>query len=107
MRRPSPLRHSARVADEATDTPPDGSRLVESPSGVLVVDDDATVRQVVSAVLRGEGYTVQQVANAGDALRLVEAAEDVPLVLSDLRMPDRDGMWLLEELLQRDPHAAV
>jgi putative nucleotidyltransferase with HDIG domain len=107
MRRQLPLRHAARMPDEAVDTPPDGSRLVDSPAGVLVVDDDATVRQVVSAVLRGEGYAVQQVANAGEALCLVEAADDVPLILSDLRMPDRDGMWLLEEVLQRDPHAAV
>src|SRR4051812_28617193 len=95
MRRPVPLQHAARIADEAVDTPPENARLVDSPSSILVVDDDSSVRQVVSAVLRGEGYSVQQVGSAADALHLLEAGEDMPLVLSDLRMADHDGMWLL------------
>jgi putative nucleotidyltransferase with HDIG domain len=34
-------------------------------------------------------------------------ADDVPLVLCDVKMPDRDGTWLLDQVLQRHPHAAV
>jgi len=79
----------------------------DEPSTVLVVDDDASVRHVISTVLREEGYTVRAAASADQALELLRAAGDVPTVLSDLKMPGHDGIWLLDQILQRHPHAAV
>jgi putative nucleotidyltransferase with HDIG domain len=79
----------------------------DEPSTILVVDDDSSVRHVISTVLREEGYTVRAAASADQALELLRAAGDVPTVLSDLKMPVHDGIWLLDQVLQRHPHAAV
>ena len=79
----------------------------DEPSTVLVVDDDPSVRHVISTVLREEGYSVRAAASADQALELLRASGDVPTVLSDLKMPGHDGIWLLDQVLQRHPHAAV
>ena len=79
----------------------------EEQSTILVVDDDPSVRHVISSVLREEGYTVRAAASAEQALELLRASGDVPTVLSDLKMPGHDGIWLLDQILQRHPHAAV
>ena len=76
-------------------------------STVLVVDDDTSVRHVISSVLREEGYAVRAAASAEQALELLRASGEVPTVLSDLKMPVHDGIWLLDQILQRHPHAAV
>jgi putative nucleotidyltransferase with HDIG domain len=86
----------------------DGEQPVaEEQSTILVVDDDAAVRHVISSVLREEGYTVRAAASAEQALELLRASGEVPTVLSDLKMPGHDGIWLLDQILQRHPHAAV
>ena len=76
------------------------------PPTVLVVDDDKSVREVLAAVLREEGYGVKQAEGAEAALQLLRG-EDLPLLLCDLKMPGHDGTWLLDQVLQTHPHAAV
>jgi response regulator RpfG family c-di-GMP phosphodiesterase len=73
---------------------------------ILIVDDDASVRDVISVLLREEGYvctTVQTAEAALDAARQTE----FPLVISDVRMPGRDGFWLLERMREGFPDTAV
>jgi putative nucleotidyltransferase with HDIG domain len=79
----------------------------EEQSTILVVDDDPSVRHVISSVLREEGYAVRAAGSAEQALELLRASGDVPTVLSDLKMPGHDGIWLLDQILQRHPQAAV
>src|SRR6266852_2614058 len=79
----------------------------DEPSTILVVDDDPAVRHVISTVLREEGYTVRAAGSADQALELLRASGEVPTVLSDLKMPGHDAIWLLDQVLQRHPHAAV
>jgi DNA-binding NtrC family response regulator len=69
---------------------------------VLVVDDDAAVGKVLGALLRQAGFAMQHAASAREALDVV-AAGDVDLVVTDLRMPDMDGMQLLDALAERAP----
>ena len=76
------------------------------PPTVLVVDDDRAVRDVLCAVLREEGYGVRSASGAEEALQMLRG-DDLPLLLCDMKMPERDGTWLLEQVLQRHPHAAV
>ncbi len=65
---------------------------------ILVVDDNDSNRRVLGAMLSAAGYEVEPVASARDALTALDRAakqgQRVPVVLTDLRMPDLDGMQL-------------
>src|SRR2546427_6773012 len=100
-----------RLGSQPLDTPAELSPVEKDgaavqPPTVLVVDDDRAVREVLSAVLREEGYPVRQAENADAALQMLRG-DDLPLVLCDVKMPEHDGLWLLDHVLQRHPHAAV
>ncbi len=73
---------------------------------ILIVDDDASVRDVIQVLLREEGYECTAVGGAEAALDAARLAE-YPLVICDVRMPGRDGFWLLEELREVQPDSAV
>jgi len=83
--------------------------LVETlaaPTRILIVDDDASVRDVISVLLQEEGYECRTAAGAEEALDIA-AQEAPPLVISDMKMPGRDGIWLLEAFRERHPETAV
>jgi response regulator RpfG family c-di-GMP phosphodiesterase len=86
------------------------SRAVEAippaPPRILIVDDDEAVRDVISVLLREEGYECAVATHAEMALDLA-AAEETPLVISDMKMPGKDGLWLLENFRARYPDTAV
>jgi response regulator RpfG family c-di-GMP phosphodiesterase len=73
---------------------------------VLVVDDDEAVRDVIGTLLGEEGYLCTSATGAEEALALCKAQE-FHLVLSDMKMPGRDGLWLLERLRNDFPTTAV
>jgi two-component system chemotaxis response regulator CheY len=58
---------------------------------IMIVDDSASVRQVVGLTLRGAGYTVVEGSNGKDALSKL-AGDKVHLVISDVNMPEMDGI---------------
>jgi len=62
-----------------------------SPSRILVVEDDADVRDVLTQCLHAEGYTVDQAANGQEALDHLYAGLLPCLILLDLKMPVMDG----------------
>jgi putative nucleotidyltransferase with HDIG domain len=76
------------------------------PTRILVVDDDASVREVITVLLGEEGYVCTAVSTAEAG---VDAAlqEEFPLVISDVRMPGRDGFWLLDRIRDAHPDTAV
>ena len=76
------------------------------PPRILIVDDDDSVRDVISVLLREEGYNCASANGAEMALDLV-GMEETPLVISDMKMPGRDGLWLLETLRERYPDTSV
>src|SRR5262249_59047688 len=60
--------------------------------GILVVDDDETVRDVVNAWMRQDGFAVWLVASGREALDLYRRhREDIDVVLLDVQMPGLDG----------------
>ena len=63
---------------------------------ILVVDDEADIRGLLSEILAEEGYAVEGAADAAGARRAV-AREEPDLVLLDIWMPDTDGITLLRE----------
>jgi diguanylate cyclase (GGDEF)-like protein/PAS domain S-box-containing protein len=73
---------------------------------VLVVDDDAPARQLVRKYLVSRGAVVFEAENPYFALgRLADA--DIDLVITDLNMPGRSGLWLVEEIRTRQPGLPV
>lgn len=59
---------------------------------ILIVDDDADIRQVVSVLLRSEGYETDTGANGQEALLKVLEIRDLDLVILDIMMPGMDGI---------------
>jgi putative nucleotidyltransferase with HDIG domain len=76
------------------------------PTKILIVDDDVSVRDVIAVLLGEEGYSCTAVSSAEAALDAARQA-DYPLVISDVRMPGRDGFWLLERIRDKHPDTAV
>ena len=68
---------------------------------VLIVDDEAEIRESLENILKEEGYLVTTAGTAGEAMALLlDAAYDV--VLLDIWLPDRDGLDALGEIRQMD-----
>src|SRR5579859_6683630 len=83
----------------------------QSPAGetkgvILVVDDEADIRESLEALLGLEGYTVDLAQNAAEGLHKLEN-RGYDLVLLDLMMPDRSGMEVLKEVRERDTDTPI
>ena len=75
-------------------------------SRLLIIDDDRAFREVLAAVLVDEGFEVFAAQNGTDGLRLV-AEESPDLVMLDLRMPDIEGLEVLQRIKGSSPDVAV
>lgn len=100
---------------------------------ILVVEEDPELRELVVSTLAQFGFGCQEAADAEDALRILREAAagrshvepvagsrltpiagryaslacDFGLVICDVRMPDRDGLWFLDQVLQTYPDVSV
>ncbi len=74
---------------------------------ILVVDDEETIREIVSSMLAGAQFQTKQAASGVEAMALLESGEDFDLVLSDLMMAEMDGIALLERAKERYPDVPV
>src|SRR6478609_4850522 len=74
--------------------------MTMSKTRILVVDDEATARNGLAKLLEQEGYVVD---TAGDGVEALAAVNDNPpaLIVSDLKMPNMDGMEFLKQLGER------
>jgi len=78
----------------------------ESKGRVLVVDDEADIREGLELLLTSEQYDVDLAQNGGEGIQKMEG-RSYDLVLLDLMMPDRSGMSVLEEVRQRDRETPI
>jgi DNA-binding NtrC family response regulator len=82
------------------------SEASSSAGSVLIIDDEAAIRESLETLLELEGYSVESAATADHGLaRIGERPFD--LVLLDLALPDRNGLELLTELHAHDPELSV
>jgi response regulator RpfG family c-di-GMP phosphodiesterase len=72
----------------------------------VVADDEAHLRRVLVRLMEGEGFVCHEAPNGRAALELLERVP-ATLLLSDLHMPELDGMGLLREVRERRPDTAV
>ena len=78
----------------------------ESATRLLVVDDDPDMLRLLSMRLNGAGYHVTAVDSAEAALAQLDI-ERPQLVLSDVRLPGKDGLALFDDIRQRHPSLPV
>jgi len=64
---------------------------------VLVVDDEETIRNLLKGRLTREGYDVRECANGEEASRELKTGAEVGVVVTDLKMPGKDGLTLMRE----------
>jgi CheY-like chemotaxis protein len=79
---------------------------MERPGQILVVDDDPVIRTALQRLLRREEYAVTEAASAEEGLRVL-TRQPVDLVITDLQMPGRDGLELLDDIKERRPEIPV
>ena len=65
---------------------------------VLIVDDDADIRQVVSVLLRSEGYETETAANGQEAILKVLEIRNLDLLILDIMMPGMDGIEVCRKI---------
>jgi putative two-component system response regulator len=73
----------------------------------LIVDDDAQVRHVLARVIATHGLSTIEAASGAAALSALEREGEVPICISDIYMPEMDGVTFLREAVKRYPDMAV
>lgn len=73
---------------------------------VLVVDDDTNIEEMVVRLLASEGHNVEGVRSGEEALKRLENSQ-FDTVISDIVMPEMDGITLLKKILERYPEMPV
>ena len=72
----------------------------------LTVDDSKTMREMVAFTLEGAGYDVIKACDGVDALNVLDG-KSVDLIITDVNMPNMDGLTLVKELRARSEFRAV
>lgn len=73
---------------------------------ILIVDDERELREVMKQLLRDEGYTVTGAADGVEAAKLI-AQSHFDLVITDLIMPEKDGIELMNEMRWKQPELRI
>jgi len=74
---------------------------------ILIIDDEEQFRKVLSRILELEDYRVLQAENSAKALRIFEQEKDILLAITDVRLPDNDGIHLLQTIKTTYPLCEV
>lgn len=73
-------------------------------TNIVIVDDEVGVLNALKRSLRNKGWRIQTFSDPSEALRFI-ASEEVDLVISDYRMPEMNGVTLLQEVMAVQPDA--
>lgn len=76
------------------------------PRSILVVDDDSSVRELFAAMLEGAGHRVLQ-APDGSAAIVYCRQRPVDLLITDLVMPEQEGIETIRQFVQEFPHIPI
>jgi DNA-binding response OmpR family regulator len=73
---------------------------------VLVIDDEAAIRETLQLLLEEDGYEVMNAQDGEEGLSMLDS-QVVDLVLLDFQLPDRNGLEILQEIRERDQEMPV
>ena len=76
-------------------------------STVLIVDDEPGVRESMSLILKIEGYKVDTVRDAVNALKVIDSSKKYDFIICDMKMPVMDGLEFLTEFKNREKDSIV
>ena len=82
------------------------STIVMPGRSILVVDDEPEIRELLTIILESCGHRVVSAQNGFDALKVM-ADTDVEVVLTDLLMPERDGLEFITDLRKKYPQVRI
>ena len=80
--------------------------MTSAQQSVLVVDDEPGMRAALAASLQRDGWHVESASGAAEAIDKFDRKQ-YPLVVTDIRMPDGDGMQVLRSVRQVAPSTSV
>lgn len=100
---------TTKDASAARGIPPDvhsKGRGMKSQPSVLIVDDEESVREVLARWLGRWDFDVKEATSAEAALEVMRK-KPVDIVVCDISMPDRNGLWLAEQIRATWPETAI
>ena len=74
---------------------------------ILIADDDAFTREMAQRALQGDGHEVVIAEDGGEALALIGQGPAFDLVVTDVEMPNTDGLELAEALIAQNPSQRI
>lgn len=74
---------------------------------ILVVEDEEALRSMIEEVLNGSGYKILTASNGTEALETLRRVSDIHLVITDVVMPEMNGVTLSREIARYAPHAPI
>jgi putative two-component system response regulator len=86
---------------------PGAPPILAGSANCLIVDDEPSVRRSLVRMLQAQGFHCFEAGSGREALGVLERIGEAPLVISDMRMPELDGIGLLEAVRQRFPDTSV
>jgi two-component system response regulator PilR (NtrC family) len=75
-------------------------------SNILIVDDEQSYRQLLSLVFEGDGHSIRTASNGREALELLHQ-DNADVIISDVKMPDMDGIEMLRSVRETQPDLGV
>lgn len=79
------------------------------PASILVVDDEAPIRELLTEILDGRGFHVREASNGKRAVQHIAENRESPvdLVIMDLAMPEKEGLETIREILRDFPEVKI
>jgi DNA-binding NtrC family response regulator len=79
----------------------------EKSTRILVLDDESVIRDICRRLLQREGLSCDLAANVSQAEDLLKKSQSYSLLITDLRLPDGNGIDFIQQFKQRQPGAKV
>ena len=74
---------------------------------ILVIDDDSAVLKYISEILKHDGFNVFATDNGRKAFEQLAQSRDVTVVITDLIMPEQEGIEIIKKIKSEHPHIKI